>query len=392
MKPLFLLDPSITFLNHGSYGAVPRPVFEDWQRWQAEVEHNPVRFLARSSAQWLRQAREGLATDLAYGACLATLRRVCEAQCAHLRVVKVALPLTHEGFAGAMIEAMGSATRVVFMSCITSPTALILPIEPALEEARRRGILSLIDGAHAPGQIDLNLNALGADFDTGNCHKWLCAPKGTAFFSGACRAPRHAACQRDELGLCGTRGSVELGRFHRFGPVRAAHAMARHTRPERLLGRARRHRIPAGARLAAQRERCHSMAIDLLHRVAHARAWRRLRPTKISARWRRWPSLTSLLRPCASACLSNSRLKCRSLSTRGAALCACRCRPMTAKPICSAWSRPCKRWGFSIDSVASPSLLTSGGKDASPENGCLACYSDACNASTRSSANSISRV
>lgn len=218
MKHHFLLDPDITFLNHGSYGAVPRPVFEAWQGWQREMEMNPVLFLGRRSHERLRSAREALAgylgaraddlvfvpnatsgvnvvaksvvlapgdevitTDLEYGACLATWRQVCERAGAVLRVVRVPLPLTEEGFVGAMTEAMGPRTRVVFLSHITSPTALVLPIAPVLAEARRRGILSVVDGAHAPGQIDLDLQALGADLYTGNAHKWLCAPKGTAF-------------------------------------------------------------------------------------------------------------------------------------------------------------------------------------------------------------------
>lgn len=227
MKEHFLLDPDMVFLNHGSYGACPKPVFDAWQGWQREMERNPVQFLGRRSAGLLRHARERLAgylganaddlvfvsnattgvnivakslhlnpgdevltTDLEYGACRATLARVCAAAGARLVLVPVPLPLTRAGFVAAMTEAMTPRTRLVMMSHITSPTALRLPIEPVLAQARRRGIASLIDGAHAPGQIPLDLAALGADYYTGNCHKWMCAPKGTAFLHA--RSEHHA--------------------------------------------------------------------------------------------------------------------------------------------------------------------------------------------------------
>ena len=218
MKEHFLLEPDIVFLNHGSYGACPRPVFDAWQGWQREIERNPVLFLGRRSATLLHAARtrlatylgarpddlvfvpnattgvnvvvhslhlqpgdEVLTTDLEYGACRATLARACAAAGARLVVAEITLPLTTEGFVSAMTAAMTARTRLVMMSHITSPTALRLPIEPVLQTARQRGIASLIDGAHAPGQLALALDALGADYYTGNCHKWMCAPKGTAF-------------------------------------------------------------------------------------------------------------------------------------------------------------------------------------------------------------------
>ena len=226
MKEHFLLDPDTVFLNHGSYGACPRPVFEAWQGWQREIERNPVLFLGRRSAALLRESRarladylgtvpdelvfvpnattgvnivahslrllpgdEVLTTDLEYGACRATLARVCAAAGARLVVAEIALPLTADGFVSAMTTAMTARTRLVMMSHITSPTALRLPIEPVLQAARQRGIASLVDGAHAPGQIALSLRDLGADYYTGNCHKWMCAPKGTAFLHA--RAEHH---------------------------------------------------------------------------------------------------------------------------------------------------------------------------------------------------------
>lgn len=218
MREHFLLDPDIVFLNHGSYGACPRPVFDAWQGWQREIERNPVLFLGRRSAALLREARtrlaaylgaqpddlvfvpnattgvnvvahslhlqagdEVLTTDLEYGACRAALARACAAAGARLVVAEIPLPLSTDGFVSAMTSAMTPRTRLVMMSHITSPTALRLPIEPVLQFARQRGIPSLIDGAHAPGQLALALDTLGADYYTGNCHKWMCAPKGTAF-------------------------------------------------------------------------------------------------------------------------------------------------------------------------------------------------------------------
>ena len=227
MKEHFLIDPAIVFLNHGSYGACPRPVFDVWQDWQREMERNPVQFLARRSAGLLRHARERLAdylgsnadelvfvsnattgvnivakslalkegdevltTDLEYGAFGATLASVCAQAHARLVVVPIPLPLTTDGFVAAMLGAMTPRTRLVMMSHITSPTALRLPIKPVLAQARQRGIATLVDGAHAPGQIALDLSALGADYYTGNCHKWMCAPKGTAFLHA--RREHHA--------------------------------------------------------------------------------------------------------------------------------------------------------------------------------------------------------
>lgn len=218
MRDQFLLDPSITFLNHGSYGACPRPVFDALQRWQREMERNPVEFLGRRSAGLLAAARaqlagfvgaqpghlvyvpnattgvnivahslplapgdEVLGTDHEYGACIATWQRVCAARGAVYRAVEIPLPFDPAGFADRMLAAATPRTRVIFVSHLTSTTALIFPLADLCRRARERGILTLVDGAHAPGQIPLDLDALGADFYTGNCHKWLCAPKGAGF-------------------------------------------------------------------------------------------------------------------------------------------------------------------------------------------------------------------
>ena len=218
---LFLLDPAVTFLNHGSYGASPRPVFERYQAWQLQLERQPVAFLDpnRGLSGWMREARLALAgvvgaaaedlvgltnateglnivaqsldlkpgdeiltTDHEYAALEKTWAYVCQKTGAKIVLVKVPLPLVAEAeFTAELLAAMTERTKVLFLSHITSATSLVFPIAAAVTEARARGIYSVIDGAHAPGHIALNLDALGADFYAGNCHKWLMAPKGSAF-------------------------------------------------------------------------------------------------------------------------------------------------------------------------------------------------------------------
>lgn len=140
-----------------------------------------------------------------HGACDATWKLVCRQRGATYRRVTVPLPFGAAGWAQRLLDAATPRTRVFLASHITSTTALTFPVQALCEAARRRGITTLIDGAHAPGQMPLDLAAVGADFYTGNCHKWLCAPKGAAFL---------------------------------------------HARPGRVSGRAGGHRIPAGPRLA----------------------------------------------------------------------------------------------------------------------------------------------
>ena len=214
----FLLRPDVVFLNHGSFGACPRPVFEEYQRWQLELERQPVAFfqsrtrllpearaalaayagcdrddlvfipnattgisaVARSLS--LAEGQEILATDHEYGACDRAWQYACRRSGA--KYVKVAVPLPVASTAD-VVEAIWRGvtprTRVLFLSHITSPTALIFPVEELVRRAREAGIITVIDGAHAPGQVALELEALGADFYAGNCHKWLCAPKGSGF-------------------------------------------------------------------------------------------------------------------------------------------------------------------------------------------------------------------
>jgi len=219
LRDLFLLRPDVIFLNHGSFGACPRPVFAAYQSWQLELERQPVEFLGRRFTGLMAQARaalagfvgaeaddlvyvpnattglnvvarslplrpgdEVLATDHEYGALDRTWRFICQKRGA--TYINHPLPLPWES-PEAVVEALWSGvterTRVLFISHITSPTALILPVAELARRARAAGILTIVDGAHGPGQVDLDLRELGADIYVGNCHKWMMAPKGAAF-------------------------------------------------------------------------------------------------------------------------------------------------------------------------------------------------------------------
>ena len=215
----FLLRDDVTFLNHGSFGACPRPVFETYQAWQLELEREPVLFLGRKLTENMRvprvrlsaelgvgpedivglvNATEGLnivaqslslkegdeilTTDHEYASLEKTWAYVCRRTGAKVVTVKVPMPLvSEEAFTDTLVNAMTERTRVLFLSHITSPTALRFPIERPILEAKKRGIWTVIDGAHTPGHIPLDLKAMDVDFYAGNCHKWLMTPKGSAF-------------------------------------------------------------------------------------------------------------------------------------------------------------------------------------------------------------------
>ena len=217
----FLLDPDLVFLNHGSFGACPEPVFQEYQRWQREVERDPVETLWRrldghlddaagqlatllnadpdgllflpnatsgvnlvARSLRLEPGAEVLASDHEYGACDLTWQFVCER--AGARYVRQAVPVPIASSAE-IVDAIWSGanerTRVLFFSHLSSRTAVTFPAEELCRRAREAGILTVVDGAHAPGQLDVDLERIGADFYAGNCHKWLCAPKGAGFLS-----------------------------------------------------------------------------------------------------------------------------------------------------------------------------------------------------------------
>jgi isopenicillin-N epimerase len=306
MKQHFLLDPTITFLNHGSYGACPREVIEVQRRWQDEMERNPVEFQGRRSASLLREARAALAsylgasaeelvfvpnattgvnvvarslalqagdevltTDLEYGACIETWEQVCRSAGATLRRVQIPLPLDSVGFVQRMFEQVNERTRLIFLSHITSATALILPVAALCKQARAHGILTLIDGAHAPSQVDLDLDAIGADFYTGNCHKWLCAPKAAAFLHA--REHHHASLHASVIswgylarpGQAADRdGFTGSSVFERRLQWQGTRDISAFLAVPAAIEFQRRHDWPA------QRARCHAMATTLMHRLS----------------------------------------------------------------------------------------------------------------------------
>jgi isopenicillin-N epimerase len=215
----FLVRPEIAFLNHGSYGARPRPVFEEHQRWQRELEAQPVEFLGRRFPDLLAAARaplasylgtspdnlvfvpnathgmniiarslglqpgdEVLGTDHEYGAVERTWRFNCERQGAAYKVQPIALPVaSSEAVIEQLWRGVTKRTKLIVISHISSPTALVFPVAEIARRAAAQGMLTAVDGAHAPGQVDVNLEAIGADFYVGNAHKWLSASVGAGF-------------------------------------------------------------------------------------------------------------------------------------------------------------------------------------------------------------------
>ena len=215
----FFLNPDIIFLNHGSFGACPKPVFEQYQLWQSKLEEQPVLFLGRQYHDLIRKAihplaeylgtspgnlvfvpnatfgvnliarslnlqpgDEILSSDHEYGACDYAWSFNCSKQGA--RYVRQSLPypsVSDDEMLDLFWHGVTDHTKLIFLSHITSPTALRLPVEAICKRARAHGILTLVDGSHVPGQIPLDLDQLGADFYTGNCHKWLLSPKGAGF-------------------------------------------------------------------------------------------------------------------------------------------------------------------------------------------------------------------
>jgi isopenicillin-N epimerase len=217
------LDPNVTFLNHGSYGACPRVVLEAQQRLRTELEAEPVRFMGQVLEPALDKAREEaarfvgadaegfafvtnatmgvstvlaslaadrhiergdqlLTTDHAYNACRNALDLFASRARARVVVAQVPFPLADAGqVVDAVLGAVTAKTRLALIDHVTSPTGLVFPVERLVPALQQRGVDVLIDGAHAPGMVDLDVTKLGAAYFTGNFHKWVCAPKGAAF-------------------------------------------------------------------------------------------------------------------------------------------------------------------------------------------------------------------
>jgi len=213
------LDPAITFLNHGSFGACPTPVLEYQANLRARMERQPVQFFVRDLEGMLDDARAGLGrfigtpaqdlawvpnattavnsvlrslplrrgdelltTDHEYNACRNVLEFVAGQSSASVVVAKLPFPLAHpQEVVDAVMSRVTDRTRIALLDHVTSQTGLVLPIEALVAALRERGVETLVDGAHAPGMLPIDVAAIGAGWYTGNCHKWICAPKGAGF-------------------------------------------------------------------------------------------------------------------------------------------------------------------------------------------------------------------
>lgn len=219
MKSQFLLDPNITFLNHGSFGACPKPIFEEYQRLQLELENEPVYFILKKQAAYLKIAKERfskyincnandffftpnptfavntimrsldlkegdeiLSTNHEYGAMDRTWNFYCKKSGAKYIRQNISLPVvSKEQILEEFWSGYTSKTKIVFLNQISSATALIFPVKEICDKARELGLITIIDGAHVLGQMDLNITELNPDFYTGTLHKWMLAPKGSSF-------------------------------------------------------------------------------------------------------------------------------------------------------------------------------------------------------------------
>jgi isopenicillin-N epimerase len=219
LQSQFLLNPDITYLNFGSFGACPAPIFEDYQRWQRELEWEPVQFITATGLRYLQRSREALAayihcgandivyttnpsyavniiaksfpltpgdeilsTDLEYGACDRTWNYYCKKAGAKYIRQPITLPIvSKEKLIEDFFRGLSTRTKAIFISQITSATALVLPVKEICAIARRKGLITIVDGAHVPGHLPLDLSTLQADIYTGACHKWMLTPKGCSF-------------------------------------------------------------------------------------------------------------------------------------------------------------------------------------------------------------------
>lgn len=216
---LWHLDPDITFLSHGVYGACPRHVLEIQSKWRERLERRPLQFLTRELESHLDETRKAMAnfigadagnvvfvpnatsgvntvlrsleskpgdewlvTDYAYNACRNALEFAAERAGAKVVVARIPFPFNREDeLITPILEQIAPKTRLAMVDHVTSQTGVVMPVERIVSELKRRGVDTLVDGAHAPGMVPLDMKKLGAAYYTGNCHKWLCAPKGAAF-------------------------------------------------------------------------------------------------------------------------------------------------------------------------------------------------------------------
>ncbi len=213
------LDPTVVFLNHGAFGACPIPVLAQQQVFRQQLEQEPLRFIMREFEPLLEISRQALAdfvgadpadlvfvpnattgvnsvlrslsfepgdelltTNHCYNACRNALEFVAQRFGAKVVVATIPFPIENsEQIIASVLSCVTPRTKLALLDHITSPTALIFPLQALVQALAERGVDTLVDGAHAPGMIPLNLKDIGATYYTGNCHKWMCAPKGAAF-------------------------------------------------------------------------------------------------------------------------------------------------------------------------------------------------------------------
>lgn len=219
LRSKFLLRPDITFLNFGSFGAVPKEIQERYHQFQNEFEEDPVDFFVNRGLEYLHESRKALAkyihcddldlvfvsnpsyavnmvaksfplipgdeiltTNIEYGACDRTWDYYCRNSRAIYRRQPISFPLTNkEDFLEQFWKGLNDRTKLIFISHITSATALILPVQEICDRANELGIPVFIDGAHAPGHVDLDMRKLNSTYYTGACHKWMMTPRGCSF-------------------------------------------------------------------------------------------------------------------------------------------------------------------------------------------------------------------
>lgn len=294
-RQLWGLEPDAKHLNHGAFGGCPLSLLEVQSSWRARMERQPSRFFINDLGGLLRDAAAKLAgfvhavpdrlafldnattavnaviastplrpgdqlltTDHVYNAVRQTMRHHAARAGAEIIEAPIGMPLTSaDAVAEAVISRIGPRTRLIVLDHVASPSAAILPIAPIIAAARAAGVPVLVDGAHAPGLIDLDVEALGATWYAGNCHKWLCSPKGAAFLAVAPDAPWEV----HPTVLSHAYGQGFVAEFDKTGTrdvtawLTVPEAIALH---ERLGGAALRQRNAALAREAA-----HAVAAEL---------------------------------------------------------------------------------------------------------------------------------
>lgn len=219
MKSLFQLDNSITFLNHGSFGSCPKPIFEEYIRFKKELETEPVNFIVGKQSNYLKKAKKSLAefihcsendfffipnptvaintimrslnlqpgdeilaTNHEYGAMDRTWNFFCKKTGAKYIRQNITLPVqSKEQLLEEFWKGYSDNTKVIFLNHFSSATALIFPVKEICDKAQELGLITIVDGAHVPGHIDLNISELNPDYYTGTLHKWMLAPKGSSF-------------------------------------------------------------------------------------------------------------------------------------------------------------------------------------------------------------------